>query len=177
MPEAAIRADTPKVFGTPSEIVQAIERTARANAEDRCSRVRSGGFQAISNESVEKQTPADADEVSQEGKLTRLRCPDCGGSLWQRKENGVSRYRCRVGHTFSTETLNEAQFDLLESTLWGAVMALEERADFLRKLQPDRGPQPNQHCSEDIDEIEVQAAQLRALVTSMLSAETAVETA
>jgi two-component system chemotaxis response regulator CheB len=177
MPEAAIRADKPKVLGTPREIVRVIERTARANAEERRSRVRSGGFEAISNENIERQTPADADEVSLEGRLTRLRCPDCGGSLWQRQESGISRYRCRVGHTHSTETLDEAQFDVLESTLWGAVVALEERADFLRRHQADRGQQLHQRCSEDIDEIEVHAAQLQALITSMLSAEPAVESA
>jgi two-component system chemotaxis response regulator CheB len=130
----------------------------------------------VSNVHIEQQTPADGDDASQEGKLTGLRCPDCGGSLWLGQENGVSRYRCRVGHTLSTETLDEAQFDVLESTLWEAVVALEERADFLRTLQADRGQQPHRR-SEDIGEIEIQAAQLRALITSMLSAETAVESA
>jgi two-component system chemotaxis response regulator CheB len=177
MPQAAIRADKPKVFGTPRAIVQAIERAARANLEGERSVAGGGGFQAISNGNVEQLTPAHADEASQEGELTELRCPDCGGSLWQRQENGLSCYRCRVGHTLSTEALDEAQLDVLETALWSAVVALEERVDLLRRLQADGKGHADQRCSQEIAEIELQAAQLRALITNMLSAGIAVESA
>jgi two-component system chemotaxis response regulator CheB len=177
MPEAAIRANKPKVLGTASEIVQAIEQSAGENADEGRSRVLSGGFQALSKENIEQRTSADAYETFQEGALTGLRCPAGAGSLWQRQKNGISRYHWRDGHILSTETFDEAQLDVLESTLWGAVMALEERAEFLRRLQSDRGQLPHQRWSEDIDDIEIQVVQLRGLITSMFSTETAVESA
>jgi two-component system chemotaxis response regulator CheB len=174
MPQAAIRANEPKVLSTPKEIVQAIDETARANVALDGSGARNGEFQTIS-ENINEQTPADADEASQEGELTGLKCPDCGGSLWHRQKNGSSRYRCRVGHTLPSEILDEAQLDVLESTLWGAVVELEERADFLRRHQADIGLRDPQRWSEEIGEIELQAAQLRTLIPRVLSAGTIIE--
>jgi hypothetical protein len=65
----------------------------------------------------------------------------------------------------------------LETALWSAVVALEERVDLLRRLQADGKGHADQRCSQEIAEIELQAAQLRALITNMLSAGIAVESA
>ncbi|MGH2541974.1 MAG: chemotaxis protein CheB, partial [Ardenticatenaceae bacterium] len=32
-------------------------------------------------------------------------CPACGGVLWERDEAGLIRFRCRVGHAYSTDSL------------------------------------------------------------------------
>jgi two-component system chemotaxis response regulator CheB len=172
MPEAAIRADKPEVLSAPGEMVHAIEQAALANAHGG-SGGGNGGQQIMSRESIGEEAPAPADEASQKGELTGLKCPDCGGSLWQREEHGGSRYRCRVGHALSAATLDEAQLDVLESTLWGAVVSLEERADFLRRLQLGEGSNTRQRWSEEIDEIQTQAEQLRAIIASVLSTGTA----
>jgi two-component system, chemotaxis family, protein-glutamate methylesterase/glutaminase len=167
MPEAAIRANHPKVLRTPTEIVHAIEETARANVEEGRSRARTGGFHVMSNENI--------DGASEDGEVTALRCPDCGGSLWRHQESDGARDRCRVGHAPSMETLGEAQLDVLASTLGGAVAALEERADFPRRFRAETRQYTLGDRSDEIDEIEEQAEQLRALMTSVLSAGTASE--
>jgi two-component system chemotaxis response regulator CheB len=61
-------------------------------------------------------------------------CPECGGVLWERSIGALARYRCRVGHAYSVETLLSAQSDAYETALWSALRALEEKAQLQRRL-------------------------------------------
>jgi len=69
-----------------------------------------------------------------------LSCPSCGGSLHQeRAEDGKSfrddRWRCRVGHGWSLDSLFAQQGDAAEVALWAAVRVLEERSALCRRLR------------------------------------------
>src|SRR5262245_33761662 len=71
-----------------------------------------------------------------------LVCPECGGVLRQFDENGVLRFHCRVGHTYSPDALYAAQDGRLEAALWAAIRSLEESASMARRLAQaarDRG--------------------------------------
>jgi two-component system, chemotaxis family, protein-glutamate methylesterase/glutaminase len=61
-------------------------------------------------------------------------CPDCGGSLWEWQDGELVRYRCRIGHAYSPESLASQQSEALEAALWSAVRSLEETAAFARRL-------------------------------------------
>jgi two-component system chemotaxis response regulator CheB len=61
-------------------------------------------------------------------------CPECHGTLWEIDEDEVLRFRCRVGHSYTAETMLEDQTDSLERALWAAVRGLEERADIARRI-------------------------------------------
>jgi len=63
-----------------------------------------------------------------------LTCPECGGLLFEEEEAGLLHFRCHVGHAFSEETLMAFQATALESALWAAVRALEEKAELGRRL-------------------------------------------
>ena len=44
------------------------------------------------------------------------------------------KFRCRTGHGYSVETLAAEQTEVVESALWGALRALEERAAMARRM-------------------------------------------
>jgi two-component system chemotaxis response regulator CheB len=68
------------------------------------------------------------------GNRSAFGCPECGGVLWE-QDNGVLRFRCRVGHAYAAETLHDAQGGTLDTALWVALRALEERASLARRIQ------------------------------------------
>ena len=105
-----------------------------------------------------------------ESRLTRLTCPECGGSLAQVDLPKISYFRCHVGHQFSPQTLAAAQGEATEQKLWGAVAALEEQAAVLRYLGEETSPEltPTNGTSAPRDryigEVASRAASLRSQV-------------
>ena len=68
------------------------------------------------------------------GKPSVFSCPDCGGVLWQIEDGKYTRFRCRVGHAFSPESMLGAQADVIEEALWAAMKTLEESARLSKRL-------------------------------------------
>ena len=77
----------------------------------------------------------DALEDRAEGRPSGFSCPDCHGVLWEISEGDLIRFRCRVGHAFSPESLFASQSAGLEEALWVALRALEESASLAERLQ------------------------------------------
>ncbi len=68
------------------------------------------------------------------GTVSALTCPECNGALWETDEHGILRFRCRVGHAYTVESLVAAQGASLEAALWTALRALEERVALSERL-------------------------------------------
>jgi two-component system chemotaxis response regulator CheB len=68
------------------------------------------------------------------GDLAPFGCPDCGGTLWELREGNLVRFRCRVGHAWTSEALLASQAETLDAALWTALRALEESASLSREL-------------------------------------------
>lgn len=73
-------------------------------------------------------------ESDRPGKVSIFTCPECHGTLWEADERGIVRYRCRVGHVYSAESMLSAQTDSVDRALWTALRSLEERAALTHRL-------------------------------------------
>ena len=67
-------------------------------------------------------------------RLTRFTCPDCSGVLAEQQDGDFFYYRCRVGHTFSPQTLHEQKGAAIEDALWAAIQILEEQAELTERV-------------------------------------------
>lgn len=61
-------------------------------------------------------------------------CPDCGGALFELHGQPVPRYRCHTGHAYGMATLLRQQNETIESALWMAVRALQEKEKLAEQL-------------------------------------------
>lgn len=84
------------------------------------------------NENTPNALTAYTDEG--EGTPSPFACPECHGVLWEIKEGGSVRYKCRTGHAYSEASLNEELSRAGETALWAAMRALEEKASMARRM-------------------------------------------
>ena len=73
-------------------------------------------------------------QIDPTGRPSAYTCPECHGTLWEVEEEGLLRFACRVGHSFSANSMVEGQEDSAERALWAAMRALEERADLSARM-------------------------------------------
>jgi two-component system chemotaxis response regulator CheB len=89
-------------------------------------------------------------------------CPECHGVLWELKDEKMVRFRCRVGHSYGTESLGTELSMASEAALWAAVRALEEKAALQRRLAEGMGIDPRT-SSRMIDQAGADAANARLI--------------
>ena len=91
------------------------------------------------------------------GKPSAFSCPDCGGVLWEIDDGNLTRFRCRVGHAYSPETMLAAQGDVLEEALWTAMKTLEESARLSKRLAETERERDHEWMAERFDQKETEA--------------------
>jgi two-component system, chemotaxis family, protein-glutamate methylesterase/glutaminase len=123
MPESAIRADHPWQVLPIYELGDALAELVGA------------GHERVEDLAVHDQPDQEqATRLRPAGAPAGLTCPECKGPLWEVREADQLRYRCRIGHAFSRDSLTHQQGAAVEAALWAALQALEERAEFMRNM-------------------------------------------
>jgi two-component system chemotaxis response regulator CheB len=121
-----------------------------------------------------KELTMHEDERDHPGEPSPYSCPECGGVLWELQDGEMLRFRCRVGHAYTTETLTSEQATAVEQALWTALRALEEQAAVRRRLA-ERMKARGQYSAANkyekrVDELERQAQSVRDLLMSGVGA-------
>jgi two-component system chemotaxis response regulator CheB len=144
MPTSAIANDRPDHILPIAEIPPLLMRLVHEPA------AKNGGH-AVS-ESIDKEiklAEIDLDTIedpSKIGKPSVFACPECGGVLWELNDGRMLRYRCRVGHAYTADSLLADQSDHLEAALWAALRGLEEKAALAQRLH-DRAHERGHHAA------------------------------
>lgn len=95
-------------------------------------------------------------------------CPSCGGPLTLMEDEKLEHYRCRIGHSFTMESLSEGQDQQLEETLFVALRILDERIVLLKKMIGDyerKGLDYMARISQPkLDEVKSHAERLKKMI-------------
>ena len=75
-------------------------------------------------------------------------CPDCHGALWEIREGDLTRFRCHIGHAFTSRVLLTAASDELELALASALRTHKERTELLRRMADDMAAAGNARLAE-----------------------------
>lgn len=74
------------------------------------------------------------EDENRPGTPSQFACPECGGVLWELDGEEMLRFRCRVGHAYTADSLSAEQTEAVEGALWAAMRALEEGASLARRM-------------------------------------------
>lgn len=127
MPETAIARDHPdrvmpvdRIAAAIVEAVRQFPREANVSENGRDAMKLETSFAELDRETLELLEPL--------GAPSAFSCPACGGVLWE-VDDGLHRFRCRVGHAYNDESALTADSEEIDKALWAAFRALHERAD------------------------------------------------
>lgn len=79
-------------------------------------------------------------------------CPECEGPLWEIRDQEVLRYRCRVGHAYTAESMLTEKSEALETALWVALNTLEEGAQMAQRLADEAHTRGHEHAATRFEE-------------------------
>jgi two-component system chemotaxis response regulator CheB len=104
------------------------------------------------------------------GRPSQWPCPDCDGVLWEIPDADILRFRCRVGHAWSAESLIHDQSAAVEAALWVAVRSLEDRVSLgeamARRAESSGHVQSASRYRGDLEEMVTSVEILRRLLES-----------
>ena len=102
------------------------------------------------------------------GKPSPFSCPECGGVLWELQDGELLRFRCRVGHAFSVDSILAEQSNVLEEALWAALKTLEESVSLSSHMATQARKRGQTHVAERFEEKLRQGERHAALIHQLL---------
>jgi two-component system, chemotaxis family, protein-glutamate methylesterase/glutaminase len=117
-----------------------------------------------SKEAKMEPVPDDGPQATGEQKPSAFACPECHGVLWEMEEREHLRYRCRVGHAYTADTLRVSLSESAENSLWAALRAVEEKAALLRRVAHKLGPRMRAQYEQEATGFDGHAKTLRKML-------------
>ena len=112
----------------------------------------------------------DPQVLQQLGEASGLTCPDCGGGLWQMGQAPL-RFRCHTGHSFTADTLQQEQDNVLEEAIWVAIRSLHEKTMLFQRQAASARNAGREESAVEYDtasiELEEHSATLRKLMSAL----------
>jgi two-component system, chemotaxis family, protein-glutamate methylesterase/glutaminase len=105
------------------------------------------------------------------GTPSAFACPDCAGVLWELQDGELIRFRCRVGHAWTANSLLAQQSEGIETALWTALRALEERAALSNRIAERMHRRGNDRTALRFEEQAHEARQRAAILREVLITE------
>ena len=111
------------------------------------------------------------------GTPSQYSCPECGGVLWEIQDESLLRFRCRVGHAFSVDSMMAEQSDAIEEAMWAALKTLEEQVSISRNIAEQSRRNGHFLMAQRFEERQKQAEKrVDLLVSALQKSETAIPT-
>ena len=95
-------------------------------------------------------------------------CPDCQGTLFEIQRGSLVRYRCRVGHAYTLDSLLDVKSQDLERALWVALRTLDEKTDLVQELASRARARGQKRSVEHFTEQAAITAQHASLIREVL---------
>lgn len=155
-----------------SEIVPTLARLANEEAADEA------GFPVPRGMELESRIVGmDMDALQREerpGTPSVFSCPECNGVLYELHDGDLTRFRCRVGHAFSAETMFAEQAEALETALWMALNTLEESASLSRRMMENSRERGHEMIARRFEDKVREAEQRAEVIRQVLMKESLV---
>ena len=86
------------------------------------------------------------------GELSAFTCPECTGPLYELRDGEFVRFRCRVGHAYTAESMLDGKMGALEEALYIALNTLEESAIMSERLAARSREYQHDHAVKRFEE-------------------------
>jgi two-component system chemotaxis response regulator CheB len=173
MPESAIQHVAVDYVGPIRDMPLLLERLAHEPAPEGVVAVTDD----IDKDHIDIEVEIAETDLSDEGLLDKIgepatyACPDCHGTLWQIHDGDLVRFRCRVGHAYTAESMITVHTESVENALYVALRALEESASLSRQLARNAQQRGLDSIATRMEAKAADTDQQAAVVRSLLTTE------
>ena len=113
--------------------------------------------------------PSTVDSEHPPGELSSFTCPECAGPLYELRDGEFLRFRCRVGHAYTADSVMEAKTEVLESALYMALNTLEESVQMAERLAARSRRHQHLHAAARFEERAREAKEQATVIRRVLT--------
>jgi two-component system chemotaxis response regulator CheB len=95
-------------------------------------------------------------------------CPECHGNLWETEDGPNLKFKCRIGHSFTADTMLAGQSVDVERALWAALRVLEENGELSTRLATRARTSGHVHAERRYSERAEQATRNATVLRDLL---------